>query len=39
MAASDGYLTTKIACGLYGNEWRITARGLKHLEALLSWDE
>ena len=31
MAASDGYLTTRVAAGLYGNEWRITPTGLRHL--------
>lgn len=35
MAASDGFLTTRIACGLYGTSWRITPNGLKHLNALL----
>lgn len=34
MAASDGYLTTRIAAGLYGNLWLITSKGLKHLEML-----
>ncbi|WP_255448623.1 hypothetical protein [Telmatospirillum sp. J64-1] len=31
MAASDGFITTKIACGLYGRMWRITPAGLRHL--------
>ena len=31
MAASDGFITTRIATGLYGNTWLITAKGLQHL--------
>lgn len=31
MAASDGFITTKQAAGLYDNCWRITPAGLKHL--------
>lgn len=34
MAASDGFITTKIAAGFYSNEWRVTPTGLKHLYAL-----
>ncbi len=34
VAASDGFITTRIAAGLYGNRWQITAPGLRHLEAL-----
>lgn len=35
MAASDGFLTTKIAAGLYSQHWKITPRGLTHLYSLL----
>ncbi len=31
MAASDGFITTKQAAGLYDNCWRITPAGLRHL--------
>lgn len=31
MAASDGFITTRIAAGLYGRQWNITPQGLKHL--------
>lgn len=31
MAASDGFITTRIATGLYGRTWQITAAGLQHL--------
>ena len=34
MAASDGFITTRIATGLYGRDWRITAAGIKHLHTL-----
>lgn len=34
MAASDGFITTRIATGLYGREWRITAAGIQHLHTL-----
>lgn len=34
MAASDGFITTKQAAGLYGNVWRISSKGLNHLNAL-----
>jgi len=34
MAASDGFITTRIATGLYGNQWQITSKGLTHLETL-----
>jgi hypothetical protein len=34
MCASDGFITTRIATGLYGREWRITAAGLQHLHTL-----
>lgn len=37
MSASDGFVTTRIAAGLYGNRWAITAAGLKHI-ALLTAD-
>ena len=36
MAASDGFLTTRIATGLYGNRWHVSAAGLKHLQNLTS---
>lgn len=31
MAASDGYITTKMAVGLYARQWNITPKGLSHL--------
>lgn len=31
MAASDGFITTKQAAGLYGNEWRVTPSGNAYL--------
>lgn len=34
MAASDGFITTRIATGMYGREWRITASGIQHLHTL-----
>lgn len=34
MAASDGYLTTKIATGLYDQSWRVSPAGLTHLYCL-----
>lgn len=34
MAASDGFITTKIATGLYGRQWLITEAGLRHLKVL-----
>lgn len=34
MAASDGLLTTRIATGLYGRKWSVTAAGLRRLETL-----
>jgi len=34
MAASDGFITTRQAAGLYGNTWLITPKGLRHLEIL-----
>lgn len=34
MAASDGFITTKIAEGFYGTRWIITPAGLSHLYAL-----
>ena len=34
MAASDGFITTRIATGLYGRTWHITPSGLQHLFAL-----
>jgi hypothetical protein len=34
MAASDGFITTRIATGLYGRDWRITAAGIQHLHAM-----
>ncbi len=36
-AASDGFITTRIAPGHYGNTWQITPEGLQHLFAL--WGE
>lgn len=35
MAASDGYLTTKIATGLYSNQWQITELGLAHYNRMM----
>lgn len=34
MAASDGFITTRLATGLYGRTWQITPRGLQHLFVL-----
>lgn len=34
MAASDGHLTTKLAAGLYGGTWFVTAKGLDYLGRL-----
>lgn len=34
MAASDGFITTRQAAGLYSNTWMITSLGLRHLETL-----
>ena len=34
MAASDGFITTRIATGLYGRSWQITAAGIQHLHTL-----
>jgi len=34
MAASDGFLTTRIAAGFYGTSWRVTPQGLAHLFCL-----
>ena len=34
LAASDGFITSRVACGLYGRDWHITAAGLAYLEAL-----
>lgn len=34
MAASDGMITTRIATGLYGRDWRITEAGIRHLHLL-----
>jgi hypothetical protein len=34
MAASDGFITTRHATGLYGNSWMITARGLRYMEQM-----
>lgn len=31
MAASDGFITTKIAAGLYSQSWKVTPKGLAHL--------
>lgn len=30
MAASEGYITTRQAAGLFGRSWQITPEGLKH---------
>ncbi|WP_448955710.1 hypothetical protein [Labrys neptuniae] len=35
MAASDGFISTKVAAGLYGSVWHLTPTGTKHLYALL----
>lgn len=34
MAASDGYLTTRVAAGLHSRSWQVTPAGLTHLYAL-----
>lgn len=34
MAASDGFITTKLAVGLYQRIWVLTPAGLAHLFAL-----
>lgn len=34
MAACDGFITTKIATGLYSRRWMITPLGLSHLYTL-----
>lgn len=34
MAASDGFITTRIAAGFHGREWLITPLGLSHFYAL-----
>jgi hypothetical protein len=34
MAASDGFITTRVAAGLYGKKWLVTVSGLKHLGVL-----
>ena len=39
MAASDGFITTRQATGLYSNVWLITAKGLRHLETLGGFSE
>lgn len=33
-AASDGYLTTRIAAGLYSRQWELTPVGLSYLYVL-----
>lgn len=39
MAASDGFITTRVAAGLYGNRWHISAAGLRHYQSLTSYSE
>ena len=34
MAASDGFITTRIAAGLYSRKWMLTPLGLSHYYAL-----
>ncbi|SCW77141.1 hypothetical protein SAMN02927900_04774 [Rhizobium mongolense subsp. loessense] len=34
MAASDGFITTRMAAGLYSRKWMITPVGLSHYYAL-----
>jgi hypothetical protein len=34
MAASDGFITTRVATGLYSRKWMITPLGLSHYYAL-----
>lgn len=34
VAASDGFISTRLAAGLYAREWFITPLGLSHLYAL-----
>jgi hypothetical protein len=38
MAASDGLITTKIATGMYGRDWLITAKGLEKLRIMKGED-
>jgi len=35
MAASDGLITTRVATGLYGRQWKITIAGLQRLKLLI----
>lgn len=39
MAASDGFLSTRIATGLYGTHWRLTPTGTAHLFTLLGMNK
>ena len=34
IAASDGFITTKLAVGLYSRSWSLTPSGLSHLYTL-----
>lgn len=34
MAASDGFITTRLAAGVYARTWHITLKGLQHLKVL-----
>src|SRR5690242_19247178 len=36
LAASDGLITTRVAAGMYGREWLITAAGINRLRTLLA---
>lgn len=38
MAASDGFISTRVAAGFYGNRWLITPTGLRHFHVLCSWE-
>lgn len=39
MAASDGFITTKVAIGLYTDEWALTPSGLSHLYTLKGFEQ
>lgn len=38
MMASDGFITTRLACGLYGERWMITPEGLARYFLLIGYD-
>lgn len=39
MAACDGYITTRVAAGLYDNRWKVTAKGLSHLYHMMGFSD